>query len=54
LKASLISPPLQPSFPYEVEQSTNYYSENDCNPVPNIAESDSSAPVAEKAQQDPH
>ena len=31
LKALSIKPPLQPLFPYEVEQSTNYYSEKDNN-----------------------
>ena len=49
-----MSPPLHPQFPYEPEQSTNYYSEND-NKLPLcILFKPSKDPVAEKAQHDPH
>jgi len=47
-------PPLQPSFPYEPEQSTNYYSEND-NKVPLVMKwRPSKVPVVENAQHEPH
>jgi len=41
-------------FPYDVEQSTNYYSEKDLSPDPKIAEAPSIDPTVEKAQHDPH
>jgi len=49
-----ISPPLQPSFPYDYEQSTNYYSENDDKFPVLINANPSNDPVVENAQHDPH
>jgi len=54
LKAFCINPPLHPWFPYDPEQSTNCYSDKLVNPFPPMANNDSTAPTAEKAQHDPH
>jgi hypothetical protein len=45
---------LHPWFPYDPEQSTNYYSEKDNKSPFVIAFNPSIDPVVEKAQQDPH
>ena len=47
-------PPLQPSLPSAVEQSTSCYSERDSRTPDLICHLPSMAPVAEKDQQDPH
>jgi len=47
-------PPLHPSLPSSVEQSTSCYSERDSNFPDLIYHLPSIAPVEEKAQQEPH
>lgn len=54
LKALSINPPLHPWFPYNLEQSTNYYSEYDSKVPYLILWSPSNDPVVENAQHDPH
>jgi len=49
-----IKPPSHPWFPYEVEQSTNCYSEKDNKFLLVMKLRPSSDPVVEKAQHEPH
>ena len=53
-KAWSISPPLQPWFPNEDEQSTSYCSEYEVSFPVAMNSAPSTAPVVEKAQHDPH
>ena len=53
-KAWSISPPLQPSFPKDDEQSTSYCSEYEVSFPVAMNSAPSTAPVVEKAQHDPH
>jgi len=49
-----INPPLHPLFPYDEEQSTNSYSDNDINFPVVIYYNPSVEQIVEKAQHDPH